>query len=460
MVTKKLSGVYTTIDTSGFVPTPSINYGGAIGIIGTYEADNMYGSGSLAAGDLWTSATDGHVIEIDGNNEFIDYLGSMISGSLDVVSGSATSGSVISDWSPSPSGIIDGDGLAVGGYDPENSLFRAIQLIRMYNSDVKIYFCAIDGSTNGGASAEAVLTTAETNALAALKEYNDIGFINIAGRIPLATVQTHVETCRNDTYKSPRLYVTGLGYEHMLSGSTVDLSDYTTLKDNLGHTVVYAGNSSIGFDVYEGTYGTVKEYIHMGGHWLSHIITAIMASQTEKTTLLRQFSPFGASTKEYTKDAYYLYDTTSDPKAQVFDTSYKSFLTEGQMEDLFDEGVLFTRRIGSNYYFDIAATFSSNTSSFTNITTRRIVDRIRRGADTILNTYIAEPNSAVTHERAVGSVTRFLTALYEKGYIKSSFGVRVWASDQDQIDGIINCKIEITPILETKYIELTIAVTK
>lgn len=318
-------------------------------------------------------------------------------------------------------------------YDQSNSLIRALELIFYANGNAIVRVAVLD--TDADSDAETKPDTGINLALTELLKYDGISFINVAGKIPLATVQSHVALASSDTYMTERIYVAGLDLANLfLTDGTVDipdgLSDMATVNEN-GRTIVFTGNTLYTFQ----NTGDITER-NIGGNWLAHYVTGFLSSLPSNVPVLRRGWQFSALTDWDGNTGFLMSPPTRKTLASAF--------------------INYIRIQNEIKFYEIGRTFSSDTCPFMKITTRRIIDEVAKNIRLNLQAYLGRPITQFVLDSSEAKITTILQRFSKRGKISDDFEVTVSTTPEDAIDGRIACTVRISPANYIAYIDLTI----
>jgi len=189
------------------------------------DPDNRY---------YWTATRKGKILTIT-NNSFGTFKNTYVD--IDTVT-----------WADAEADTTDVDS-GTASYDYSNSLLRALELIFLGNGNAIVRVAILDEDADS--DAETKPDVGITSALNEFLKYDNVSFINVAGKIPLSTIQTHVALASGDTYMSERVYVAGFDMANIYTtDESIDipdgLTDMATVNAN-GRTIVFAINSNYTF---------------------------------------------------------------------------------------------------------------------------------------------------------------------------------------------------------------------
>jgi len=335
-------------------------------------------------------------------------------------------------WADQVADATDVDN-GTASYDTSNSLIRALELIFYANGNAVVRVAVLDADDDS--DAESTPDTGINLALTELLKYDGISFINVAGKIPLATIQSHVALASSDTYMTERIYVAGLDLANVfLTDGTVDipdgLSDMATVNEN-GRTIVFTGNTLYTFK----NTGDITER-NIGGNWLAHYVTGFLSSLPSNVPVLRRGWQFSTLTDWDGNTGFLMSPPTRKTLASAF--------------------INYIRIQNEIKFYEIGRTFSSDTCPFMKITTRRIIDEVAKNIRLNLQSYLGRPITQFVLDSAEAKITTILQRFSKRGKISDEFEVTVSTTPEDAIDGRIACTVRISPANYIAYIDLTI----
>ena len=420
MSTHKLAGVYITETARGIAPTPSTSTG-AVAIIGHMQSGS---SGyDIADSEKWSASNEGEVFVWNNLIEAVQKCGLAVSGS----------------WDAGTYSKVD---FGTGAYDNETNLIRAVELA-FVGGATKVYACVLSGTGTYGTSAD----TGTTQALAQLREFDDVYYVVVAGKPPIAAVTSEMETASSADNGKERIYITGVGYQEAFSGTTYDLSSYAGAKSDYGRTICLIGNTVYKFgnvvydvsDTHLAALGLASGSVEISGNWLASWLAGKRASMQPHVPL---------KTLGYTP---------------VWNgTTTGAVLKKADMESMSDDHVLFGRRWSTGasvtYMFDKGWTFSPFTSDFQYLTTREIADTAAKRARNTLLPFLFAQNTAIGRSTARSRVESTLRDMVSAGMIKE-FAVNVYATPTDEANHIMRCDITVVPVFEITEINVNLVIS-
>ena len=404
----KESGVYPTIDTTGILPSVGIR-GGTIGLIG--HAD-LNATGEASYTEFTTSVT-GSIITLTSSS-----FPSWVATNIDLAT---------STWS-------DGEaGTPTGSYDPINNAMKALELIFLGNGNAVVKLCILD--SGGSPTAESTTDLGLTEALVELLKHDDVSWIHCAGKVPIASVQSHVATASSNTYAAERIYVAGLDFFHVYSTAMALSipSAYTNLQTDNGRTIVFCTKAEYYYQNDDSS--TTLRYI--GGNELSAYYLGLLTGLYDYEPILRKNFPF---------------------KQVDITTSNSEFIMPvSDREDFVDAYINYVRRQNSIDFFEIGRTFCGSGSAYTRITTRRIMDITVKTVRANLFPYLGKPINNVIITSADAKCGVILSRLANTGYLGSTYDTSVYTTTQDAIDGIIHVNLTVSPSSYIGFIYATVS---
>lgn len=418
-MSEKLSGVYTTVDTRGFVPdiatTPS-----AVAIIGHMNSGT---ASSVTNGDKFSSTNSaGTIYEFNSLSEAKETIGTV------PASGSWTDGTF-------------GSG-ASAGYDTDYNLIRGIELIYQGNPSARTYVAILSG-TGTDAKTE---PNGLSNALSSLLDYNDIEFITIAGLEYSDTMKTHAVSASSQSNEAERIYIGGISLNDAYSGSTdinkedtFDVSEYTAYQEDNGRGICFIGNAQYQFLAGFQSGSTIESSKEVGGNFLACYVAGRLSAVSEEDSLLGDGA--GILTPYY--------------------NGRKRIWSKSQLETNYDNRMLsirFDPNHSPSFYFEKAHTFSPKASPFKLITKRRIVDRVVKDVRDILKSQIGQPNIPAKRGAIEDVIKRKLRNLIREGLLIGSISAEVYVLTGDVGNGVLRADIDIQPVTEIEEIQLTVGV--
>ena len=368
---------------------------------------------------LWTATRKGKILTIT-NNSFGTFVSTYVD--IDAVT-----------WADAVPHATDVDS-GTASYDYSNSLIRALELIFSANGNAVVRVAVLDADADSDAE-----TKPDVGIGLALNEflkYDNVSFINVAGKIPLSTIQTHVALASGDTYMSERVYVAGFDMANIYTTDGVidipdGLTDMATVNAN-GRTITLAINSKYTFsNVGDSTERTI------GGNWLAHYFTGFLSSLPSNVPILRQG---------------YQFSTLCD-----WDGNTGYIMSEPDRTFLANQFVNYIREQNGVKFYEIGRTFSNESTAYLKVTTRRIIDEIVRNVRLNLQSYLGRPINNFVMDTAETKIDTVLKRLVRKGKISNAYTVSVYTTPSDAIDGKIFCDLRITPATYISYIDLTIS---
>ena len=420
MSTRQLAGVYITQTSRGITPIPSATTG-AVAIIGHMQSGS---SGyNITDAEKWNATNEGEVFTWNNLIEATTKCGLALSGSWDA-------------------GTYSQTGFGGGAYDNETNLIRAVELAFIGGAS-KVYACVLSGTGSYGTSAD----TGTTQALAKLREFEDIYYVVIAGKPPISAVTSEMETASNPNNGKERIYISGVSYQEAFSGTTYDLSSYTGAKSNDGRIVVLVGNTVYRFgstsydasDTQLAAQSLASGSVEIGGNWLAAWLAGKRAAMQPHVPLKALgFTPvWNGSTN-------------------------KSVLKSADMVSLSQDHTLFPRRwsTGSSttYMFDVGWTFTPITADVQLITTREIADTAAKRIRMALLPMLFTHNTAIGRATMKSRCESVLRQMMTDGMIKD-YGVNVYASAEDEVNRRVNVEAVVVPVFEATDIEVNLIIS-
>ena len=314
-------------------------------------------------------------------------------------------------------------------YETKNSFVRAVQLIFAGNPNAIIRGLIIKDITTDAESTISGLTTA----LDALLSNDGIYYINVAGKIPLKDVQTHITKASGDTYMAERIYIAGYDLTNVIDSSyTYSSPSYTdgALKDDDGRTVVFAGNTLYTFGLFN-----EQDAKNIGGNWIAHYLTGLLSTLEPSQTITRKIFRLG-KTVNFNGEEYFL----SAPLRQSLANDFMNYV----------------RRQNGLDFFEIGRTYSSDSSSYQRISTRRIIDAVVKDARANLMKYFGKLINNTLLNSAKRGVTTVLSDHVRRKNIANDFSVNVYTTPEDRVNGKIYANISLRPLTYVSYIYLTV----
>jgi len=374
------------------------------------DPDNRY---------YWTATRKGKILTIT-NNSFGTFKNTYVD--IDTVT-----------WADAEADTTDVDS-GTASYDYSNSLLRALELIFLGNGNAIVRVAILDEDADS--DAETKPDVGITSALNEFLKYDNVSFINVAGKIPLSTIQTHVALASGDTYMSERVYVAGFDMANIYTtDESIDipdgLTDMATVNAN-GRTIVFAINSNYTFsNVGDSTERTI------GGNWLAHYFTGFFSSLPSNVPILRQGYQFSTVCDWDGNSGYMM----SEPDRKFLANAFVNYIRE-------QNGIKF---------YEIGRTFSNESTPYLKVTTRRIIDEVIKNVRLNLQSYLGRPINNFVMDTAETKIDTILKRLVRKGRISDAYTVSVYTTPSDAIDGKIFCDLRIEPATYISYIDLTIS---
>jgi len=366
----------------------------------------------------WTSSRKGKILTLTSNN-FGTFVNTYVDTST-VTWADATASTDVNN--------------SAASYDYSNSIIRALELIFLANGNAVVRAAILDADDDS--DAETKPDVGITLALNEFLKYDGISFVNVAGKIPLSTVQTHVSVASGDTYMSERVYVAGLDFANVYQtdGSIsfpTTISDMATVNDD-GRTIVFACNSKYTFNnVGDSTERTI------GGNWLAHYFTGFLSSLPSNVPILRQGYQFSTICDWNGNSGFIMSQTDRQFLANYF--------------------VNYIREQNGVKFYEIGRTYSSESSPYLKITTRRIIDEIVKDVRLNLQSYLGKAINNFVMDTAETKINTVLQRKVRSGKISDGYTVKVYTTQTDAIDGKIFCDLRISPATYIAFIDLTIS---
>jgi|GEM_PF-5949089 len=314
-------------------------------------------------------------------------------------------------------------------YEKKNSLVRALELIFAGNPNAVVRCLVVQDDTT---DAETSITNLSIY-LDKLLSNDSIGYINVAGKIPLKSAQTHVAKASSDEYMAERLYVAGYDLANILdntySYSSPNFTDGATY-DEEGRTIVFAGNTLFKFNLLGET-----SYKVIGGNWIAHYLTGLLSSLNPHETITRKVFGLG-KTVDFNGNEY------------ILDKSIR--------DSLANDLINYVRRQHGVNFFEIGRTYSSETSPYLRITTRRIIDEVIRNSRLVLSGYFSEIIDNNMLSAARSNLISMLSDMATRKIIGNDFDVKVYTTPEARLNGIIYANLTVRPSTYVSYIYLTI----
>jgi len=423
MSSYKLANVYIS-QTSEGLNKSTIDTGRYVAVIGhMMSGSSQY---SLSDDDKFATGHVGTVFVYDTVTEYRDVMG--------LASGS--------DWSV---GTFGSGSLGESAFDPTTNFMRAVELA-FAGGAKRVYGCVLSGS----GTSPTTVPDGLTEALEALRAFDDVYYIVVAGHEPLGVVKTEVVNASSEEIGKERVYVTGQSWNRAFSGSNMTYSlpsATTTVKDDNGRVICILANTTYKFiyatgDTTDSHLWTGESWSsgthEIGGNWLAAYIAGKLSSQQPHVPLS------------------YISDWVPSYKGN----KNKAVLPNTKLESMWDDHLIFPRRWVSNnvesWSFDKGWLFTISDSPTdddgnempTLITTRQIMDTISKDARSILTKFLFKGNNVITRSSANSSLRDKLNYRKGQGMIKA-FDTEVYASANDETSNIMRARISIVPVFET-----------
>jgi len=422
-----LAGVYVEQTTDDIRPSP-LDTGRYVAVIGHMASGSS--DYDVADSDLFTTGNTGTVFVYDS---LVDYKNKM---------GIALG----TNWS---SGTYDLGATSDSPYCPDHNFMRAVELA-FAGGAKKVYGCVLSGT---GTDAE-TSPTGLSEALSALRAFDDVYYLVVAGANPIAAVVTEVVAASAASEGKERVYVTGTSLQRALSGSSYTYSFPTadTQQSDTGRVICLLANTTYKFTATSGSTETtdthLKDYTtfasgthEIGGNFLAAYVAGRLSSQDAHTPLsyITGWSP----------------SYKGDENLHIFGKT--------TLESMWGDHVIFPRRwtngTNSTWSYDKGWTFTaSSAADVTLITTRQILDTIAKDARNIMRQYLFSSNTSSTRASAKTSIETKLADRKRQGMIKA-FAANVYASANDEANNIMRCQVDVTPVFETLKIVINLTAT-
>ena len=423
MSTRVIDGAYISLVSK--VPSNASARFGAIGVVGHMLSGVKYDAGGTATTlspsggdwDVFTASANGVIYEFNSFDEVVNKFGTIPEIS----------------WT---SGTYTGDGADTSPYDGKYNLVRQLELIYLGNSTVKTYVAVLTGS--GSTAASASSSAGVSNALNELIKYDDISFVVGAGMDFNSTFQNHVITASSETNQAERMYIGGTSIQEILaSGSqTPDLNtgsgndyDWSALLDDNGRSVFYATNVKYKF---QSDYSTApSDGYEIGGNFLAGYLAGYLTSIPENVSILRKGTKF----------------------SQIYNGNNFRW-SKSDQNKLVNGSVIHSKTAGGVTTYGRGLTYSSSSSSFRRITTRRIVDRVFKELRATTNTFVGKDNTDIVRIGIKSSCDAKLSTLTRIGLLQPGANSNVWVEGTDVADGVVRVSAIIKPVTEIEFIEI------
>lgn len=429
MSTRVIDGAYVNLVAK--VPTNASAKFGAIGVVGHMMSGiktspdgtvTVYsGATSGADWDTFDASSVGLVYEFNSFDEVVNKFGSIPEAS----------------WN---SGTFVEDGTDTSGYDPKYNLLRSLELIYLANPTVKTFVTVIDGS---GTSASAGSSSAGvSSALGELLKQDEISFVVGAGMDFNSTFQSHATSASSVTNQAERIYVGGTALQEvMASGSrTPDLdassdndNDWSALLDDSGRSIFTVENILYKFQS-DHPDAPANGY-EVGGNFYASYLAGYLSSLPESRSLLRLGTGF----------------------AQKYNSNNFRW-SKSDQTTLVNGSVVHFKTSGGRTTFSRALTYSSSSSAFRRITTRRITDRVIKELRATSETFVGRENTEITRIGMKSSLDTKLDALTRFGLIQPGSYSTVWVEGTDVADGVVRVSSLVKPVTEIEFVEIQLTV--
>jgi hypothetical protein len=422
-----LAGVYVEESADDIRPTP-VDTGRYVAVIGHMQSGTSdYG---LVDADKFGSGSTGTVFVYDS---IVDYKNKM-----GTASGTST-------WS---NGTRDLGPTSDSPYCKEFNFMRAAELA-FAGGAKRVYGCILTGS---GTDAE-TSPTGLTEALQALRAFDDVYYVVVAGANPIQAVTTEMVTASAAEEGKERVYVTGTSMQRALSGSAYTYefpaTDKLAQSDN-GRSICVLANTKYRFAYQSGdiTDTNLRDHADLpvgtkeiGGNFLAAFVAGRLSGQDAHVPL-SYISGWVPSYK-------------GETNLHIFGKS--------DLESMWNDYTIFPRRWttgrNSTWSYDKGWMFIASTSADVQlITTRQILDTIAKDARNLLRTFLFRPNTTSTRASAKAGVDRKLAQRKREGMVKA-FSSDVYASATDEANNIMRCRIDVTPVFETLKIVIQLTAT-
>jgi len=356
------------------------------------------------------------------------------------------------DWSV---GTFGSGALGEAPFDPSTNFMRAVELA-FAGGAKRVYGCVLSGSGAGPTTTPDGLT----EALQALRAFDDVYYVVLAGYEPIATVKSEVLTASSREEGKERVYVTGVSWNRAFSGSDMSYSlpsIASNLKDDNGRVICVVANTTWKF-----TYATgdiTDSHLWSGELWSSgtHEIGG-------------NFLAAYIAGKLSSQDAHVPLSYISDWTPSYQGNKNKAALNNVKLKSMWNDHVLFPRRWVSggaeSWSFDRGWLFTvtdkpedaNGNEMPTLITTRQIMDTLAKDARSIMRRYLFKANTVSSRASANSAIRDKLTQRKNEGMIKN-FGTKVYASAEDEVNNIMRCKIVFVPVFETLKVVIDLTAT-
>jgi hypothetical protein len=426
MSARTVDGAYVQVLSD--VPRSAEANFGEIGIIGHMASGIVYdaaGSGTLkVAGtdyEVFTSTSEGVIYTFNSFAEAVNKLG------------------IVPDSSAWSSGTYSANGDGTSPYDGEYNLIRGLELIYLGNPTAVTKVAVLTGS--GSTAFTAASSSGVSLALARLIAEDGISFIGMAGADFNSVLLNHANSASGETNAAERVYVGGTSINEILaSGSMVpDLSagsgndyDWSALLNDSGRGIFIATNVKYKFQV-----GHSSEPItghEIGGNWFANYLMGFLSSTQEQQSLLAKASGF----------------------VQYYNGNIFKW-TRSNQTTLNNGSVLHFRTRSGRTGYGLARTYSSSSSEYRRITTRRIIDRVIKETRATSDVYTGSSNTIENRLGMQTAVESKLSRLANFGLIKSGYSATVYVEGTDVADGVVRVAVLVIPVTEIEFIEIKLS---
>lgn len=180
-------------------------------------------------------------------------------------------------------------------------------------------------------------------------------------------------------------------------------------------------------------------YVAQGGTYETDTVSGAWYCSSVAGTLSQNKASYSLTNKR----AYGLTDV---------EYAFSSSLRELQQNN----GALPLKKVKGVVKYEAGYTASNQTSAFRHISTVQIVDDVTNSLVTGLDRFVGELNTTEQQSAANSSASAILSNKQSENYIKAGWTSRVYATRQDEIDGIMTAEVNIQPILSIIKIPLRI----
>lgn len=418
-----LPGIITNVVNN--IVAPAGAPGNTIVIIGHVDG--------LSAEAYWTPDQKGFIYQYQSLSDFQSAFGNIDISTNPFVNGAKATASTA----------------AVPPYDKRNSVMRMLDILYFVNLTADVAVFPIDPDYGGAGANELTddLTIVPQGMAEALEEslfyFNVFGII-LAGLEPVLIGKQHAELASDSSglYNSPRFYFTGVDLFSVWDDFTTpgrtppltadDLSEWNSVKSDLGLVENYVGNHLYNFRVVNGT----ESALEIGGQLAVAMIAGLATLNSPAFSFTRETNPLGA----------------------LVYGGQNLILRPAELLIAQDDGWLTNRFIQNTHVINKGITYATSKGQAYNLyPVRAVANYMHKALVIALTPFLGQMQTSTVFISAKAQVDQVLQNARDANLILSSYSSKV-SADPNQVDAIIaEVSFEVIKPINTVKLNITVS---